>query len=591
MTRLRFTPKGELEAKAIWTSTIKSSPLKKQRRNRAKVGYIGSRFLRETLAYELDIVPVLEGAHIELLKYSNIEFLLVESVYDTQPGDWRLQQLHDPEIQTELTKLVLWTKELGIPTVFWFTLDDAYCPLYRNFAEIFDRVYCCSPEAQTYFEQANIKTEVLLPTFEPALYNALQHFEQHSEQRFYLACDALSDILDDASLARTTLTDLSDTNLAIYDSTSDIWQSKLQIKQIDSDSLLGSVNSQDTAQILKQSKLYVSFTDSMKSKTARQWLKLQAMACRVPVIQIGELEPDDFLSTWTLCIEDPVNLSEEIDHFDNDWLYAERVAHQAWRFVMSEHRVEKRVDKLLKDLFDMPAPKKYKASLILPTIRKEFVQWAIEQYDMQTYSNRELVIVWNGPRECYSEVERLSRGRDDITCSYLPSEQSTGDCINHGIHAATGEYVFKFDDDDYYGKHYLEDMMLYFEIADFDIIGKPLAYYKFNEEPYLYKRALPSGFPLTTFSTANLSHSKISVSGSTLSGRRSVFVSNPYTRAYRAADSGWYKLANVKDLYGISADILNSIFWRRTDGRHTWDWNAGGNHRNEECFVIDDFMC
>lgn len=591
MTKLRIAPEGELESKAAWMSGTQRYLPEKANKNRAKVAYIGSRHLRETLAYELDVVPVLEGAHFEIIKYSDIDFILIESVFNSQICDWRMQQFLEQGTRNELTEFLSAAKDAGIPTVFWFTLDGEYSALYRNFAALFDRVYCCCSRAQKNFELGGVSSKILLPTFEPALYNPIQQYRKRVNKCYGLVTDTLSDTLDRDGVVSRVLAKVPNGELGVYDSDAAVWQSKLGGVSVPSDAVLGTVEWSDIPQILKQSTVYLTFSDSIKSQAMRQWHKLQAMACRIPVLQYGDAEEDDFLYDWTLYVNDENEFIDEVDHFKKDWLYSERVSHRAWRYVMIEHQVARRVDQLLGDLFGGEPVVSPMASLVMPTIRKSFVARAIEQFDEQTYKNKELVIVWNGDQKSYAEVEFLAKGRPDVTCSFLPGEQSTGDCINYGIHLAKGEYVFKFDDDDFYGQNYLEDLMLYFDIGDFDIIGKPLTYFKLNDESVLYRRNLASGYPLTAFSTKDLSHNKISVSGSTLSGRRSVFIRTPYTNAYRAADSGWYKHANEIDLRGVSADMLNSIFWRRTDGFHTWEWRAENNGCVDECLIAEDLMC
>jgi len=44
--------------------------------------------------------------------------------------------------------------------------------------------------------------------------------------------------------------------------------------------------------------------------------------------------------------------------------------------------------------------------------------------------------------------------------------------MNRGIEAASGAYIAKIDDDNFYGKHYLTDLMAAFDYTDAGVVGK-----------------------------------------------------------------------------------------------------------------------
>src|SRR5690606_39605886 len=47
-----------------------------------------------------------------------------------------------------------------------------------------------------------------------------------------------------------------------------------------------------------------------------------------------------------------------------------------------------------------------------------------------------------------------------------------GACMNLGLEAADGDFVAKMDDDNFYGTHYLDDLLDAFDYTDAGIVGK-----------------------------------------------------------------------------------------------------------------------
>jgi hypothetical protein len=86
-------------------------------------------------------------------------------------------------------------------------------------------------------------------------------------------------------------------------------------------------------------------------------------------------------------------------------------------------------------------------SCIMPTFnRRKFVPQALEYFCNQDYSNKELVIVDDGD----DPVEDLVSEFPDITYIRLESRTSIGAKRNLACHAARGEIIAHWDDDDWY---------------------------------------------------------------------------------------------------------------------------------------------
>ena len=66
----------------------------------------------------------------------------------------------------------------------------------------------------------------------------------------------------------------------------------------------------------------------------------------------------------------------------------------------------------------------------------------------------------------------------------MGSEASLGKALNAGIEAASGEVITKMDDDDWYGREHLWDLMLALEYSGAELVGKG-AEFVYLQEPDL----------------------------------------------------------------------------------------------------------
>ncbi len=106
------------------------------------------------------------------------------------------------------------------------------------------------------------------------------------------------------------------------------------------------------------------------------------------------------------------------------------------------------------------APADAAASLILATKRPRYLEFALEQVAAQTYANRELVLVLHGDAFDTAATQRLLDRHPDVatTIVRVPDGLLLGEALNHGTEAASGDVIVKFDDDDWYDSHHLEDL-------------------------------------------------------------------------------------------------------------------------------------
>ena len=108
-------------------------------------------------------------------------------------------------------------------------------------------------------------------------------------------------------------------------------------------------------------------------------------------------------------------------------------------------------------------------TIVLATNRPDYLAHAFAQIQPQNYPDLETIVVFHGELGtaaadlAESVAERLLRA--DASMPF-------GEVLNMATRAATGQYVAKMDDDDWYGPNHILDLVLAREYSGADLIGK-----------------------------------------------------------------------------------------------------------------------
>ena len=125
----------------------------------------------------------------------------------------------------------------------------------------------------------------------------------------------------------------------------------------------------------------------------------------------------------------------------------------------------------LRALLHLPVPPLPSVSVLLPTLRREFLAGALAHVEQQTYPRLDLVLVLHGDEwpDSLPEVDALEM---PVSVVRVGGSVSFGDALNEGTLAARGDFLAKMDDDDWYSREHIWDLVLAYEHAEADIVGK-----------------------------------------------------------------------------------------------------------------------
>ncbi|WP_182908303.1 glycosyltransferase family 2 protein [Microbispora sp. H13382] len=116
----------------------------------------------------------------------------------------------------------------------------------------------------------------------------------------------------------------------------------------------------------------------------------------------------------------------------------------------------------------LPVPPEPRVSILLCTRRPEMVPFAVEQMERQRGVTAELIVGLHG---FTARETAIPRTRLPHTVIEAPATTPFGEVLNRMAAAASGSYLTKVDDDDWYGPDHLADLLLARHYSGADLVG------------------------------------------------------------------------------------------------------------------------
>lgn len=164
---------------------------------------------------------------------------------------------------------------------------------------------------------------------------------------------------------------------------------------------------------------------------------------------------------------------EAIDHATFDDAYrAERTSVALRRLALRHHSRETRWAEIA-GMIGLPSPPRPSVSAVMSTNRPEHLLHAVRQMSAQDHDDLELVVVLHGV-EVGDAERRAAQAASAIPLEILElsSSATLGDALNVAVRASGGAVVTKVDDDDWYGRSHVSDLLCALEYSGAQVVGK-----------------------------------------------------------------------------------------------------------------------
>lgn len=423
-----------------------------------RIAFIGDPALGADLASFAEIVPLAPGDEA----LPNVDLLLIGSDWPRAGDPWREALLNvSPQAVTSLRETIARLKVRGVPSALWITGEAETARGLMHLKDAADAVFVAEG---VNFDGAG----TLDPGVNVKLFNPFRE-DQSDKPYFRFAVDGIHELTEsltpDAVLE--LLKPLFKFNTWLFDSSYHYQIPNMKLHPVCRRRFIGHLAEAERAALL--------------AMTQGVYLPSSLAAGR-PVHFAKRMR--EAWASKTLVLDDG------FAGLADDQIGAMAAAHRAWREALTHHTLFERLETILAAL-DVPVrynrPRDPRVNAVMPTLRPEYIPFALDMFRRQTYGEASLTVVANGvpiPDDIARQVGETKGAR---LCS-VPADKTIGYCMNFGIDQAEAEYWAKWDDDDVYGPHFLGDQMLQRKYLDFDVAGKAAIFNYIEEHDTVYLR-------------------------------------------------------------------------------------------------------
>ena len=238
----------------------------------------------------------------------------------------------------------------------------------------------------------------------------------------------------------------------------------------------------------------------------------------------------------------------------------EKVSVLLRRAALRNHSYPERL-KQIRKVSGLTEFKEVSVSVVVATKRPENVARVCEIVKKQDYKNLELVFALHGEGfAADADYERLTGENLPLTILRFPTEEIFGDVLSKASSVAQGEWVTKIDDDDWYGKEHVSDLILATNYSNADLVGKSSEFVYLTKQDQTIRRDL-----------GNSEVESPTLGGGTLLVRSSLLKE---THGWRSLSKG-VDVALIEDAMLVGGRVWRThpfgYLLRRSEGEHTWE--------------------
>ena len=525
-------------------------------------------FSQHCLQYEAALVPLSRDGWKAEIEQHRPAFLLVESAWQGNGGAWKyLMTKYAEKADNPLRDLLRHCAAIGLPRVFWNKEDPANFEVFKDVAADFDHVFTtdagCIPRYRALLGHDRVYA---LPfAAQPAIHNPMQDIVPRSRAVCFAGSWRAEKYPERGQDTEVLLKPALEFGLDIFDrfhGTKDA--EKLAFPRPYRDVVRGSLDYDRMLAAYRGYKVFLNVNSVKDSPTMFSRRVFELMACGTPVVTSESLGIRQMLGSLVKVADTADQTRGHLQQLLGNDDYRARYAHAGYREVLGHHTYGHRLRTILDAVgIEAPAQAPTKVTILAATNRPDRLDNLLANVRRQIHRPVELVVLLNSSAYDRNAVaDRVARELAGIESKVLALDEvvTLADCLNSGIDAATGQWLAKFDDDDYYGPHYLSDLLLASRYTDARVLGKN-AYFAYLE-----------GSGQMALRNPERAHRHgTRVHGGTLFVRRDVFDEVRFTPIQPGTDSMFLRDCGERGIRIYSADPFNYIHVRHADSSsHTW---------------------
>lgn len=538
------------------------------------VAFVGSRELREELAFDCDLTAIDDRNWAHRLRPGGFDYLLIEPVLHVDEYSWRYAMVRSGDIRP-MQDLLRHCRQIGLPVVLWLRTEPE---MYGEFAWMIpsvDLVYAIDPAIQRMVAVDHPKAQVHLlpPCVQPRLHNPIG-----TRSTLQLEDGLSSKVLLDGwwKLSGASRTEfirrLRLDRLLVTESEWEFSYTRLNSAPDIRWNTVGCIDRTEKALLSRLVGAELFLVDEATPAWRRDQMMLRSAASGSIVLFRNEglrsLMIDEGLC-WhggddLLLSALPALVDRPLDRA--------RWRHRVSRNVLDRHTYRARLDRIARDLGLEGTSATRKVACLLVTMRPWLLNSCIERFGRDIYPEKELIVVIHGEGGADKQLAALAGPNTPIQIHRMSKARSLGACLNFAAQQTDAPFWAKIDDDDIYGPGYLSDMMLYQGLADSSLVAKPPAFIYVEDRDELRWHPVRGTRSWLHYPSSG-TEATAGVAGGTLFGKQSVLEETPFSELRRGgSDSHFVRQARDAGHHLLVADPFNFAFFRSNrPGFHTWD--------------------
>lgn len=497
-------------------------------------------------------------------------FLLLESAWKANGGDWEYAFL-SPGLQHANAKAMVdaieVAKSANVPVIFWNKEDPLHYDKFLPIAEKADIIFTTDINCvDRYKADTTSKVEVMPFAANLAVTNPVGRYREDNGTVCFAGGWYSVGHDERTRQMNYMLEPILEHGGVIYDRHSIHNNDRYAYPERFKNHIRPAVSFAEMTKLYRGFKVFLNVNTIINSETMMSRRVYELLASGTPVVSAPsaaiEAQFDGIVKTASTAKEANFAVGELLA---DDVLWR-KTSHRGVREVVSKHQYKHRSDLITQMVSGRPpARPEPLVSIVMSTRRQNFVDRIVENLSRQRGVRFDLHFAlseeWTDENigKLHSILEANSFARR-INVSRHTNAELLGDKLNNLISQTRGDFVSKFDDDDFYFENYLSDIIASFELGDFDIVGKhshPI--YMESDDCLIWK------------APHKRSVENDHVSGATITARRSLFNSFSFPSRRQGEDTNF--LASIKAAGGriYSSDEFNFIQYRAASAdQHTW---------------------
>jgi len=465
----------------------------KQNSNKLNVACILDEFSYNCFKNECNLIELNPDNWTSVLN-QEIDFLFVESAWNGNNGAWGNMPLllNDRLGQNRFINLIddimNCCKKKGIPTVFWNKEDPVHYEKFILLAKKFQYIFTTDRNMISgYIEDVGHSRVYELPfAANIKIHNPINKdaekigdlafagswYEHHEDRK-----------LDMEKVLLPAL----DFGVHIYDRNYGITTNdSLVFPEIYQRNIVGRLSYSKMVDYYKKYKIFLNTNTVQDSPTMFSRRVFELLACGTNIISGYSLGIEKMLREVVLIGKDSEEIRAHIKRLVDNKRFSEILSILGTRKVIEGHTYTHRFNDIANKIkiYNYRDTEKG-ASLVTILTDIRFMDNIISNYTSQKYFNKELIILIKNDSIDRLKVAGYVEGIEDVYIYQIDSKSALGEYLNYGVLRANKDYISIFSESDYYGEHYLIDMLNSFKYSGVKVAGKSTIFRYLEDESQL----------------------------------------------------------------------------------------------------------